>query len=102
MGVCIPYPATLSRRETDRYGYEVKRAMKAPCGIELKVGQVWERGASFWPLIITLVNDPLVMVVHAQKQPASGEYCPCAASREVDPGMFTGKRGGYKLVKDVE
>ena len=72
--------------------------MKAPCGIELKVGQIWK-----------VVGRRLGATFEIVGFERGAGYC---TEVWVKPSMlsfhqlakvqaFTGKRGGYKLVMDV-
>lgn len=65
--------------------------MKAPCGIEIKVGQVWQSARGFlWHIDVSDEINVRVKDAYGRR----GHY--------VSPFAFTNKRGGYKLVKDVE
>lgn len=75
--------------------------MIAPCGIEIKVGQVWSRGISYWDV--------------SPKEFLEGEFGDIVRCYRVNCGMilsgmqtvdvkakqFTNKRGGYRLVKEA-
>ena len=70
--------------------------MEAPCGIEIKIGQVWRLG-EYAPLTICGFDNGL------------GGPAVKAFSEEVGPlrpnlicsWEFTNGRGGYRLVKEV-
>lgn len=66
--------------------------MIAPCGIEVKVGQVWKFDGCF-PLCVT--SEPR----YPEKIMLE---CQCGEEFGVPLHMFTNKIGGYRLVKDVE
>ena len=68
--------------------------MMAPCGIEIKIGQVWQKiGLQRWPCQweVWFIGE-LVWL--------NSRYS--GRSIRVPKNIFTGKRGGYKLVKEAQ
>ena len=62
--------------------------MIAPCGIEIKVGQVWRGHGNLYEIVYVYSEECVV------KRHNGGTYY-------LSYGNFTNKRGGYCLVKDV-
>lgn len=63
--------------------------MKSPSGIEIEAGQVWCRCGSKQRSIVTRVDYGVAIMVQ------DDGYCFGETSE-----VFTGKRGGYRLVKE--
>lgn len=64
--------------------------MMAPCGIEIKVGQVWRDGRVDYT-VMWVTKDELAHLVDETDVPLLWQVAK----------HFTNKRGGYRLVKDV-
>lgn len=72
--------------------------MMSPSGIEIKVGQIW-RGVGRWQ---NGGYDYTVKVIEAHRKCGLIKIeCRHNDGRWCDVLQFHGKRGGYKLVKDV-
>ena len=64
--------------------------MKAPCGIEIKVGQVWRDGRRDYT-VMWVTKDDFAHLVDGRDIPQSWQI----------PEFFTNRSGGYRLIKDV-
>ena len=70
--------------------------MMAPCGIEIKVGQVWRASRGF------LKRGGKYRIVAVKKTVAVAESLTQYGAYSMRKEYFTNKRGGYKLVKEAE
>lgn len=74
--------------------------MLAPCGVEIKVGQVWAKDGSNPPVSIEILSENLYPLVDYVAV-ASVSWTPSYAHPyPVHRNEFTSNRGGYKLVKE--
>jgi hypothetical protein len=70
--------------------------MIAPCGIEIKVGQVWSRGRTYWDVMVKRFEEDGTIDCW---RVSMGNVMVTMKTVNLKQNEFTNKRGGYKLVK---
>jgi hypothetical protein len=90
--------STIATRVIIEEGIVSEGNMKSPSGIEVRIGQVWEEVDPRFLRHVTVREIGSILV---SNEPSIEIEGPTGKLTKARLSRFNGKRGGYRLVKDV-